>query len=125
MKYEENVRNLPPGLERAILRALEAHRGRKNAIGRNRLTEAVRRLGQPASERQVREAIKHLRRQGYLICSAPGDDGGYYWADTLEEYYEFRRMEYAAKIADMSETLRAMDRSAERIFGDSIQMRLL
>ncbi|GAP11773.1 hypothetical protein BECAL_02966 [Bellilinea caldifistulae] len=125
MKYDEIIEKMPPGLERAILRVLESRRGRRNAIGRNELTAMVRRLGQPASERQVREMIKQLRRKGYLICSAPGEDGGYYWADTLEEYQEFRKMEFAAKIADMSETLRAMDQSAERIFGDSFQMRLL
>ncbi|MEJ5201402.1 MAG: hypothetical protein WHV66_04130 [Anaerolineales bacterium] len=125
MKYEDLIANLPPGLERAILRVLESRRGRQNAIGRNELTALVQRLGQPASERQVREAIKQLRRQGYLICSAPGADGGYYWANTLEEYREFRNMEYAAKIADMSETLRMMDSAAEKIFGDNFQLRLL
>jgi len=123
--YEVWVYSDPQGLEQAVLRVLESRRGRQKAIGRNELTALVRRLGQPASERQVREVIKHLRRQGYLICSAPGADGGYYWADTLEEYREFRNMEYAAKIADMSETLRKMDQAAEKIFGDSFQMKLL
>lgn len=116
--------SLQPGLERAVLRVLDNYRGRTNAIGRNELTALVKRLGYPTSERQVREAIKQLRRQGHLICSAPGDDGGYYIAEDMAEYQEFRRIEYAAKINDMIETLRAMDDAAKAAFGDSVQMRL-
>ena len=72
----------------------------------------------------MREAIKQLRRQGHLICSMPGVDGGYYMAKSSAEYEEFRQVEFNAKITDMLETLRAMDAGARSQFGNGLQMGL-
>lgn len=119
--YDHLLDGMSPSLERAILRVLASHIGRENAVGRRELTASVSRLGFRAHERQVREAIKNLRREGFLICSAAGEDGGYYMAKDRQEYDEFRQVEFAAKITDMSETMRAMDRAAERVFGKIIQ----
>ena len=122
--YEQEIAELPPGLERAILRVLSFHRGRSKAIGRMALVAEVKRHGIQTTERQARECIKRLRRAGHLICSAPGEDGGYYLAETLAEYDDFRRTEFAAKIKDMSETMREMDAAARREFGSDIQPQL-
>lgn len=93
------------------------HRGKKHAAGRDTLLRAIAvEEGQRVSERVMREAIKHLRRDGVLICSLPGVDGGYYIAETAQEFDEFVQREFAAKIADMSETLRRMQTSARATF---------
>lgn len=65
-----------PELEQIVLFILSARVGRTYAIGRSDLLAEVKRRGIATNERQVREAIKQLRRQGHLICSAPGEDGG-------------------------------------------------
>jgi len=122
-RYEEELKSMPPGLDRAILRVTSGYRAAR-PIARGNLVISVNRLGFPASERQVREMIKQLRRQGHLICSTPGNDGGYYLAQTLAEYQEFRDTEFAAKIKDMSETLRAMDNAAREQFGEGRQLGL-
>ena len=117
--YRTMISGMPRGVERAVLTALSTRVGFKNAIGRQSLVSAVIRQGVDARERVVREAIKTLRRRGVLICSAAGVDGGYYLAASRVEYEEFRKMEYAGKIKDMSETMRAMDEAAGRAFGGS------
>lgn len=111
------------GFEGAVLKALRYYT-RSNPISRNNLVFMVERMGFRASERQVREAIKQLRRQHHLICSMPGVDGGYYMAKTRAEYEEFRQVEFNAKITDMLETLRAMDAGAHSQFGEGMQMGL-
>jgi len=111
-------------LDRAILRTLSYHRGRSNPISRTNLVKAVRMYG--ASERQIREQIKQLRRLGHLIGSAPGIDGGYYLITSLDEFNDFMHTEYMAKIKDMSETATAMKQTAKDKFGPNVnQPRLL
>ena len=122
-RYEAELKSMPPGLDRAVLRVVSGYQAAA-PISRGELVINVTRLGFPASERQVRETIKQLRRQGHLICSTPGNDGGYYLARSLAEYRDFRDAEFAAKIHDMSETLRAMDSAARDQFGDGFQLGL-
>ena len=122
-QYETELESMPPGLDRAVLRVVSAYKTAA-PIPRGTLVIAVGMNGFHVSERQVRETIKTLRRQGHLICSVPGNDGGYYMAASLEEYREFRKNEYAAKISDMSETMRAMDDAARAQFGDGFQLGL-
>ena len=73
----------------------------------------------------MREQIKQLRRDGHLICSAPGTGGGYWLAVNMAEYEEFEQSEYKAKIVDMSETMNAMRKSARAQFNDGVQVRLI
>lgn len=119
--YEAEIANMPPGLERAILRVLSYHIGKDRAIGRMEMVRQVGQLGCSTTERQLHEQIKQLRRDGYLICSAAGEDGGYYLAANHQEYNEFRQIEFAGKIADMAETMTAMDKAALRDFGVGVQ----
>ncbi len=120
---EERKISLPPGLERAILRIVTQYT-RANPISRGNLTAHCAMLGVRTTERVVREAIKQLRRQGHLIGSAAGEDGGYYMVRTRDEYEEFMRIEFGAKIYDMLETKSAMDKSAREQFGDGHQLGL-
>jgi hypothetical protein len=111
----------------SVLEILAHHRGKDFLISRNDLVMKVRHAGHNRiDERPVRDAIKQLRRKGYLICAVAGTGGGYYLASNRKEYDEFRQAEYAGKIKDMAETMHAMDQSADMKFGrGSMQERLL
>ena len=111
-------------LSRAILRTLSFHCGRANPISRTDLVKAVRMYS--ASERQIREQIKQLRRLGHLIGSAPGTDGGYYLITSLDEFNDFMHTEYMAKIKDMRETVNAMNEAArQQLKTEPLQMKLI
>ena len=69
----------------------------------------------------MRQAIHDLRRAGFLICSAPGEDGGYFMAATLEEFEEFCERELHPKAVDMLETESAMRAAARQQFGEATQ----
>src|SRR5690606_25011974 len=43
--YEQELASMPPGLDRAVLRVLNFHRGRERAIGRFPLLAEVKRMG--------------------------------------------------------------------------------
>jgi DNA-binding transcriptional regulator PaaX len=118
------IDSLPAGLDRALLRILSYHSGRQNAIGRGELVANLRRHGFAVSERAMRAQISQLRKSGYLIGSAAGADGGYYLIQTAQEFDEFASMEYRAKIRDMSETLRAMQKAADSRWGSAQQTTL-
>lgn len=119
--YAAEIEAMPVDLDRTIMRVLSFHNGRSRAIGRMELVRQLGLMGCRATERQMREQIRQLRREGYLICSAAGEDGGYYLAETLQEYREFAQIEFEGKISDMSETLQAMNQAARKLFGDSVQ----
>jgi hypothetical protein len=123
--YEMIIADMPVNLERAVLRALSYHVGKKNAIGRDALVEVVQVSWPDAHERQVRQAIHNLRRKGHLICSAPGEDGGYYPAANLAEYQEFRERELHPKAMDLLETEKVMTESARQQFGEASQPTML
>lgn len=108
------------GEERAVYTVVKQY-DKREPISRGELVYKVKRLGFGLAERQVREIIKQLRRKEYLICSVPGNNGGYYMASSLADYEEFDAMEYGAKIADMAETRAAMKRAAVRQFGTVYQ----
>lgn len=121
MANYNNPGELPTGIHRAILHILQMHMGELRAISRDDLVSQVGLAGIRTTERQARLAIHQLRREGYLICAMAGEGGGYYMAQTSEEYAQFRKREYAAKISDMSETMSAMDNAARRQFGGGFQ----
>jgi len=116
--YEEEILDMPPGLERAVLRIVQGFVGEPNAIEKPQLLKSLHSLGfgkgiKPATfERQVRRAIVTLRKSGILLCASSGE-GGYYIARDRNEYDAFVQVEYLNKIKDMSETVAAMDRGAK------------
>lgn len=116
-KYDALISEIPVGLGRGIASVMKDHVGELRAIGRMDLVSAVNLLGFSVDERQVRAAIRQLRRDGHLICSVSGENGGYYVAESSTEYANFRRKEFAAKIGDMTETMTAMDAAARKRFG--------
>lgn len=119
--------NNPCGLSNIILKFLSFHVGVDNAIKRRDLLEQLHTYPglSEMQDRQLRMEIGKLRKDGNLICSLASEDGGYYMASSLQEFTEFTYREFGAKIADMAETLKAMERSAQLVFGDAFQPTLL
>lgn len=115
----------PPELRNHLVEILASYVGKERAIRRMGLVSRCYQRGFRVSERQIRECIKYLRRNGYLICAMPGTKGGYYMASTKDEFAEFDRAEFGAKIADMNETRQAMLKTASRQFGDAVQLPLI
>lgn len=127
MNYQQLIDTHPCGLGNTILKFLAFNVGREHAIKRRDLLEQLHAVPglSDMQDRHLRMEINRLRKDGHLICSAACEDGGYYLCNSIDEYYEFAQREFGAKIADMSETLRSMERSAQRVFGDSFQPTLL
>lgn len=126
-KYPNIIRNIPTGLANAILYVLRFHQGKTDAVGREELLRCLADHDFPnASERIVRETIKILRRDGHLIGSLPGENGGYFMITDMKEYEYFREHEMMAKIDDMRSTVNKLDEAARRQFGTSpAQMSLI
>jgi hypothetical protein len=123
--YDRMLAEMPAGLERAMLRVLSFHTGKAHAIGRNAIVRDLQRVGLYASERQARQCIHDLRRGGHLICSAPGENGGYYLAADLAEFREFCDRELHPKAMDMLETESAMKAAARQQFGEAVQPQMI
>lgn len=68
---DEMISEMPPGLDRAILRVLSFHQGRDKAIGRGRLVGDLARAGFKVNERVMRACINELREAG-TICRRIG-----------------------------------------------------
>lgn len=114
--YDGLLADMPAGADRAVLRVLSYHIGAKSAIRKETLMSECAKVGvRFGDERQARATIVRLRKAGVPICSSSGDSG-YFLAGTLPEYYEFRNREYVSKIADMRETVAAMDDRAKALF---------
>jgi predicted DNA-binding transcriptional regulator YafY len=123
--YDRLLAEMQAGLDRAMLRVVSFHTGRKRALGRYLIVEALRLEGFDVSERQARQCIHDLRRAGHLICSAPGEEGGYYLAASLDEFREFCERELHPKALDMLETESAMKAAARQQFGEASQPQMI
>lgn len=118
--------DLIPGLEKHVRLILEQHTGQENAIERGELLARVRWniMLVHTDDRQVRLAIESLREQGMLVCNLITGHG-YYLAETMDEYQEFRR-KYASYAVTIFERVRSMDAAAEKRWGYSVlQMPLI
>jgi hypothetical protein len=88
--------------------------GREHAISRYALLNRMQSAGFAISERELREDIKQLRRAGKLICSTPGEGGGYYLATSKQDGEEFLAWELIAKRDDLSITISAFQNALNR-----------
>ena len=118
-RYTIEIANMPPGLERYTMRVLEGHIGRKAAIARDELLKRVREMPgcSTASDRQIRAAINTLRKSGQAICSAGGEDGGYWLAEDWAELSEYMERELHSRAMDLLEQEKALKASAEQRWG--------
>jgi hypothetical protein len=111
------VDNLPPGLDRAVLRVIGFHTGIDSAISRADLVSEVARMGFKVHERVLRLTINQLRKRGHLICSTGGSGGGYFVPANWEELQEYLSREVHARAMDLLEQEKALRESAEKRWG--------
>lgn len=116
---------VPKEVEERIAAILQNHIGQENSIGRTPLVALVCKTQPGTSERVVRQAIHNLRRDGQLICSMPGVNGGYYLAANKAESKEFREREIRSRALDLLETDKVMFAAEVRKFGEAIQQSFL
>jgi len=99
------------------LQTLAFHCGKKRAIGRKDLVLALSQFGFDIHERMIRACINQLRKEGNIICSTGGVDGGYYLADNWEELNEYLVREVHSRAMDLLEQEKALKASGERKWG--------
>src|SRR4030042_4861458 len=114
---DEMIREMPAGLDRAILRVLSFHQGKGNAVSRGRLILELYRMGFKVHERVMRASINELRKNGQLICSMGGEGGGYYLAENQEELVEYIDHEVHPRSMDLLEQEKALREAAEKRWG--------
>ena len=110
------------GRKDALLQYLEKnHTGKDNSI----LARDLAALFGDATDRPTRLAIQDLRNAGHLILSSShGPRKGYFMAATLEEYKEFRQVNFRSRAMSILVTDRKMAGQARKQFGDSVQLEL-
>lgn len=110
---------LHPGLERTLLLILGERIGRENALPRASLLALVRSMPacKTVTDRQLRAAVNQLRKAEHTICSAGGEEGGYWMGASWEEVEEYTRRELHSRAMDLLEQEQAMKRGAEKRWG--------
>lgn len=113
-------------LDHKVEFTLRQHCGRSNPIGRWALVELIfgveaclPRNDENLADRQIRESVARLRRQGMLICDM-GDGSGRFLAGSEGEYQAFR-LKYGGRAYEVIETLREMDKAAQKIWPNALQ----
>ena len=118
--YQQKLENLPVGVCRTVGDILLERRGIDRAISRKKLIQIVaekwKKSPSVSLDRSVRRAIEVLRTEGWLIGSSL-DGEGYYMVTSQEEYAQFRA-QYTSRAFQVIETVKSMDMSAKREFGD-------
>ena len=105
----------------AVLRILRSHIGAHQAIKASEIAKRVDRK----DDRIVRETVRQLRREGYLILSSISPPYGYFLAATETEWMEFRDRNLRPRAIDILETAQAMGKAAKRRYGDTAGIDLL
>ncbi len=117
-------------LDRDVLYVMRMHRGKENAVDRWAL--CVRIFGPGADlprsdnnthDRLIRNAISRLRAHGHIICNL-GDGGGFFTAETVEEYQSFREY-YGRHAWPIMKTIGKMDKAAAEKWPNPLQPRML
>jgi len=109
--------DLPPGIDRAVMRILTERVGQENAIIRGAFVAMVKAYGYNVTERQVRYCVNQLRKRGVPICSTGGESGGYWYASDWDELLDYIHRELDSRISDLMEQRRALKDQAEKTWG--------
>lgn len=113
----------------AVLRALHGRVGHDKRITREALVSKVAFywyfLGNPVDppgDRKIRNTVRELRREGALILSTGGTEGGYWLAETPEEVQAFVKKELWSRAIDLFTTAAAMTRASVKVFGGQLNL---
>ena len=119
-QYEEILKTIPVGLQKAVLREMTYHIGAANGIERGELLRRIHQQPtcQASSDRQMRLKIQHWRSQGVRICHIERQVKEpnkpirtifiYYIAANDAEYQEFRA-KYKSYADTINNEVNAMD----------------
>ena len=103
-----------------IIRIMEQHKGKANAIVKDRFLYDLGMTGVFfEDERVFRDVIHDLRQEGHLILSG---STGYYMASSRSEFDEFAERELLSRIKDLAKTISKMRASATIQFGKQRQL---
>jgi len=107
-----------------VLGILATHRGRANAVKASVVAAQLGLRGRYA-DRPVRDAIRTLRNEGYVILSATREPMGYFLCANRAEWLEYGET-MRGRAVDLLATVTAMRRAVERQFahGPAEQMKL-
>jgi len=118
--YQRIIESTPYGLETALLKILSQRVGRANAVKKGEITALLLQMGfHVSNERQVRLAISKLRKDGHLIGSTNTD--GYFMCADRKEYEFVKQSELMARVVDILDTVRVLDRAASERWGEGVQ----
>jgi len=124
MTYDHNATQAQANeLKEAIVEILQGHVGADSAIKAQQIAKQVGRIGRYA-DRPIREAIRSLRQDGWLILSSTGEPAGYFLAETEGEWVEFRDRNLRPRALDILQTARAMGDAAGIRWGEATQLEL-
>ena len=118
------IQTLDPGLDRAVLRALQYHVGQGASIRRRDLVNSVKHYIPDVRDRAIRLTINRLRKDGFPICSTGGVDGGYWIAANPAELDEYITRELKSRALDLHEQIEALNSTRRAMWGDGVQVRL-
>jgi hypothetical protein len=113
---------LPTTLPDLVMATLQSHVGRDNAIRRRdlllQLGPHMSQIGVPPGrmDRNLRLAIRALRKRGCPICSTGGSKGGYFLAADRSELDQYLVVEVHGRAIDLLEQEKAMRQGAERLW---------
>lgn len=124
-REKQELDNMQPGIEKAVLREVSFHKGKDHAISQENLLEAIKSTSyaKKVTKRQLRITINELRKTGWLIASSSGAGGssGYYVPATWNEYLEYKKFQMSYAL-DILEIFKVLDVKAREMFSDEINM---
>lgn len=128
-KYRQIVISMDKGMGQMVFSILLDHVGKKKSILGSKLVYKLKQFfpddNSTDLQRKMRLAIADLRKQGYLIASAPGKLGGYWLPANRKEFDEFIRHEFIKKIEDMAITKNILVTAADKQLGLVYQERFI
>lgn len=116
-------------LDERLMRLMQMHRGKQNAIERWELVRKVFGAGADIPrnddnvyDREIRKSVNRLRSHGKFILDL-GDGRGRFLSTSKAEYLAFRTS-FVKPIKARADVIRAMDKYAMREYPDLLQPRL-
>lgn len=106
-----------PSIEKTVMQVLSDCQGRDNAISRHALLSLVQSVHPKTSDRQLRACINQLRKDGVMICSTGGEDGGYWTPANWDELSEYIEREIHSRLVDLAEQESALKKAGEERWG--------
>jgi len=108
--------NLPDNLKPQVLSCIKRHTSGNDRITKSGIARACGLRYTSTTDRQIRDAVAELRKEGEPLCSDSGKAGYYY---SLEDRYH-TIAELRSRGTELLETARALERGPR----DTVQMGL-